>query len=67
MGVVSLIGLASTEQLDFTKFSLWRKFRGKITHPKSTQELTDTEFVKHYKNIRFFIDSVIMEMVEKNG
>ena len=66
-GVNSLIGSPSAEQLDFTKFASWRKFRGKITHPKSTQNLTDTEFVNHYKNLRSFIDSVIIEMIENNG
>ena len=67
MGVISLIGSSSAEELDFSDFSSWRKFRGKITHPKSTQDLTDTEFVLRYKNIRSFIDVVILEMDANDG
>lgn len=67
IGVVALIGADIAKQFDFSRFSLWRKFRGKITHPKSTQNLTDSEFVSHYRELRSFIDEIIMAMTESNG
>ena len=64
IGTISLIGQEAVLDLKFKAFSSWRKFRGKITHHKKTQLLTDREFVTHYKSIRNFIDVVILAIVK---
>jgi len=66
MGVDTLVGPRLAGQFDLSKFSSWRKFRGKITHPKNTQNLTESEFVSHYRELRSFIDKIIMAMSKNN-
>ncbi|MFM7449966.1 MAG: hypothetical protein ACKO24_15390 [Leptolyngbyaceae cyanobacterium] len=57
-GIVRLLGEHILGSLDFSAFPKWRKFRGKITHPMRTQELTDTEFTMQYKSLRKFVDNL---------
>lgn len=57
-GISHLLGENSITELDYSNFSGWRSFRGKITHPLKTQELTDGEFTVHYKSLRKFVDAL---------
>lgn len=57
-GVSVLVGPNSEGNLDYSDFPRWRNFRGKITHPMRTQELTDSEFTAQYKSIRKFVDAL---------
>ena len=56
-GIGNLLVSADAAGLDYSAFSSWRSFRGKITHPMRTQELTDTEFTVQYKSLRKFADT----------
>lgn len=60
-GISNLLGGAEAVDVDlnYSGFSSWRSFRGKITHPMRTQELTDTEFTVQYKSLRKFVDAFI--------
>ena len=58
-GINNLLVSTVAEDLDYSAFSSWRNFRGKITHPMRTQELTDTEFTVQYKSLRKFVDAFI--------
>ena len=57
-GISNLLGGNSITELDYSSFSGWRSFRGKIAHPLKTQELTDSEFTVHYKSLRKFVDAL---------
>jgi len=61
-GISNLLGSADVVGLDYSTFSSWRSFRGKITHPTQTQELTDTEFTIQYKSLRMFVDMFILAL-----
>ena len=61
-GISNLLGSADVVGLDYSTFSSWRSFRGKITHPPQTQELTDTEFTIQYKSLRMFVDMFILAL-----
>lgn len=61
-GISNLIGDAAVE-LDYSAFSSWRSFRGKITHPMRPQELTDTEFTVQYKSLRKFVDAFVSALL----
>lgn len=56
-GISNLLVSVDAAGLDYSAFSSWRSFRGKITHPMRTQELTDTEFTVQYKSLRKFADT----------
>lgn len=58
-GIQNLLVGADASGLDYSAFSSWRSFRGRITHPMRAQELTDTEFTVQYKSLRKFADSFI--------
>lgn len=66
-GTIALVGELRSREVDFSNFSSWRKLRGKITHPKNTQELTDSEFVAQYKTLRIFVDGVALALSTNNG
>lgn len=55
-GIRNLLVSEHVADLDYSAFSSWRSFRGKITHPMRTQELTDIEFTVNYKSLRKFAD-----------
>jgi len=64
-GSISLIGQEEADKLDYSNFSSWRKFRGKITHPKNAQDLTDSDFVEHYRTLRIFTDDVVLSLFKQ--
>jgi len=61
-GISNLLGSADVAGLDYSKLSSWRRFRGKITHPMRTQDLTETEFTVQYKSLRKFADAFILAL-----
>ena len=62
-GIGNLLVGAAAVDLDYSAFSSWRTFRGKITHPMQTQELTDTEFTVQYKSLRKFVYAFISALL----
>ena len=61
-GISNLLGENAITDLDYSNFSGWRSFRGKITHPLKTQELTDREFTMYYKSLRKFVDALAIAL-----
>lgn len=61
-GIRNLLEGAVVENLNYSTFPSWRKFRGKITHPMQTQELTDIEFTIQYKSLRAFVDAFVIAL-----
>jgi hypothetical protein len=61
-GISNLLGSADVAGLDYSSFSSWRNYRGKIVHPMQTQDLTDTEFTVQYKSLRNFVDALVLAL-----
>ena len=66
-GICNILEGAVVENLDHSSFPSWRKFRGKITHPLQTQELTDVEFTIQYKSLRAFVDKFVVVLPNGNA
>jgi len=63
VGIKSIAGKEGLKRYKFSDFSKWRKFRGKLTHPKDIQPITDSEFVENYNSIRLFVDQIIQDLL----
>jgi len=54
LGIISLLGKNSDLCLQRSSFTNWRVFRGKLTHPKEINSITEEDFVKTYNQLRDF-------------
>lgn len=65
-GIESLCGEKTELGITAKDFSAWRRFRGKLIHPREVSSITEKDFVETYSKLREFWDQMIAELAKKN-
>ena len=55
-GICVLFGEKTELNIQNKEFAAWRRFRGKLTHPREVSSITEKDFVENYGKLREFWD-----------